>query len=305
MWALVCPASCQGGDGSFFSAASRPVLLLHEFPERYTASENVPSGSIDEMSWLTADAFGDDPSVVPSGAALFVRGWATDLHGTDPASVVLVRLDDHLLYEARIGTSRPDVAEALGKRALDACGFEVIVPTARLAPGAHSVRIVVVEPGENLFAELPQTAALNITDDCATLPDLPQRATASAGVLDEVIDRSREKAFAIDDGGAVSVKSGAVVYLRGWVCSMAPREPFPEIYALLDGRRAYRANAGILRADVATELGDPGLEPCGFDVEVPTRALRSGVHEIEILGVAAGEALVRTPVSLRLRIHRI
>lgn len=281
------------------------MLLLHEFPERYAASEYTPSGSIDEVSWLTADAFGDDPTLVPIGAALFVRGWATNLRGTGPAPVVIVRIDDHHFYEARVGTSRPDVGEALGNNAFGPSGFEAVVPTGRFGPGDHTVRIAVVEPGENMFAQLVQTVTFRIADDGVTLPDLPQQTVASAGVLDEVVDVSREKALAIEDG-AVSINHGAPLYLRGWACLTAPRETFQEIYALVDGRRAYRANAGTSRMDVATELGDLSLERSGFDVEVPTLGLRSGVHEIEILGLAAaGDVLVRTPVSVRVRIRRI
>jgi hypothetical protein len=281
------------------------VLLLHEFPERYTVSENTPSGSIDELSWLTADAFGDDPNAVPMGAALFVRGWATDLRGIGPAPAVIVRIDDHHFYEARVGVSRPDVAEALGNNALSPSGFEAVIPTGRFGPGAHTVSIAIIELGENLFAQLVQTVAFRIVDDGVPLPDLPRQTAPSAGVLDEIVDVSHERALTIDDG-AVSLSYGAPLYLRGWACLMAPRETFQEIYALVDGRRAYRANAGLSRVDVATELGHLSLERAGFDVQVPTLGLRNGVHEIEILGLtAAGDALVRTPVSVRLRIRRI
>lgn len=278
------------------------MLLLHEFPRRYVVSASAPAGSIDEVSWLTADASGDDPNVVPSGAALFVRGWAIDLSGMRPASVVIICIDDTHSYEARVGISRPDVAAAMGSTALDLCGFEAVIPTGRFVDGEHALRLAVLEPDQNVFAYLAQSARFHLVGDGVTLPDLPQHAMASAGALDEVLDCSREKAVAIDDG-VVAINPGTPLYLRGWACETAPRNPFREIYAIVDGRRAYRANAGIVRKDVAVALGAPELEPTGFDVHVPTIGLRRGVHEIAFLGLSdSADILVRTPVRVNLRI---
>jgi hypothetical protein len=281
------------------------VFLLHEFYQRYSAVEYTPAGSIDEVSWLTAEASGDDPMSVPSGAALFVRGWATDLRCASPARTVIVQIDKLRTYEARVGRPRPDVAAALHNEALKDCGFETVIPTGSLSPGAHTISIAVVELGESSYANLDQHATFGIVADGVALPVLPWRAVACASALDAILDQSTQKALSVRDGIVVAAP-GTPLLLRGWACPLTPREPFAEIYAVVDSRRVYRASAGLSRPDVAKDLDDQTLQPVGFEVHVPTIGLIRGSHEIEIAGLTvAGDALVRTQISVRLHIAGI
>ncbi|MGH2354829.1 MAG: hypothetical protein ACRDI2_01550 [Chloroflexota bacterium] len=86
--------------------------------------------------------------VVVQGSGLQVAGWMVNLDDPHPGAVAEVEVYDGdpaagtLLGKTTVGKARPDVARALADPALEASGFEVIVPTAGMAPGPRTLTVL-------------------------------------------------------------------------------------------------------------------------------------------------------------------
>jgi hypothetical protein len=278
------------------------MLHLIDFPHRFSRLEHDATGSIDEVSWITADTFGSDAAAVPRGAVLFVRGWALHLNETEPAHTVLVSIDAARSYTARVGTARHDVAEQSGNPAFAACGFEAVVPTGRLTPGEHRVTVSVLDRATGQYAGFCDGATFTVVaTNGVMLPQLPYREGSSRGNIDQVVDESNGNGFEEPDQ-PFTVSRGARLYVRGWTCAKAPVAAFDEVYAVVDGEHVFRASYGSPRPDIAEFLeAPPGVDALGFEVSIATGELAAGKHDVEVVGVSAGAGVVdRTPIALRI-----
>jgi hypothetical protein len=275
------------------------MLLLYEFPDRYTGAADALTGAVDGVTWLTADEVGPEGEPVPSGAALHVRGWAPNLDVTGPATQVVLSVDGVHKHHARVGGLRPDVARHFDNDNLGASGFEAIVTTGRLAPGEHEIVAYSVDAKSRRYARLAQSLTFTIVVDWKSLPpDVVRRDTLCAGNLDEVVDESRGRTLEPIDG-TVAVPRGSLLTLRGWLSNRSPAAPFEAAYALVDGERAYPLEYGSPRPDVSGALEGAESTDVGFRVSIPTVTLKRGMHRIEIVGMD-GDTVVPSPITLEI-----
>jgi hypothetical protein len=74
-------------------------------------------------------------------------GWAAARDSKSPARAACLVVDGHPLAKVAdlYGVMRADVANALGSPALGQSGFRIEIPQAALAPGAHTLRVAVLE----------------------------------------------------------------------------------------------------------------------------------------------------------------
>ena len=98
------------------------------------------------VSRLAAVGHSDSLHLERSATVLEVNGWATDhLTRVSPRGVCIA-IDGRIAQNATstIGGIRPDVASALNDpKALDS-GFTIVMPTADLGAGHHSVQVIVI-----------------------------------------------------------------------------------------------------------------------------------------------------------------
>jgi hypothetical protein len=93
-------------------------------------------------------------ALMRQGEPLRVRGWAANFDDPALTGIAEVTLysgavaNDKLLARAEIGRPRTDVARHFGDGRLNDTGFEASVPTAGLAPGSHTL-VIVVRTREN------------------------------------------------------------------------------------------------------------------------------------------------------------
>jgi hypothetical protein len=289
------PAPRQGSRASLKHGDC--VLLLFEFPDRYSDAGGAANGAIDGAAWMTSDRTGDTGDPVPSGTALFVRGWATDLAATGPATDVVLLVDGSEKFHARLGVPRPDVARTHGD-AFAACGYEGVITTGRLVPGPHVVTAYSVDADGRRYAQLATQMPFSIVADWMTLPDRTPASEDADGSLDEVVDESRGLRVT-PNGRAATVPRGAVLTLRGWFYDPNLPTSGVEAFAVVDGVQAFAATYGATRLDAVELTGTPNV---GFDARVPTAGLAPGVHEISIAARAGGPEgpTLRMPVAMRI-----
>jgi hypothetical protein len=277
------------------------VILLYEFPDRYTPTAEASAGAVDGVTWLTANEVGAEGTPVPIGAALHVRGWAANLDVTGPATQVIVSVDGRHKHHARLGGSRPDVARHFGNDSLTTSGFEAIVTTGRLAPGEHEIVAYSVDAQSRRYARISQSMPFTIVADWKAVPaEMQTSKTVCAGSLDEVRDESRGIALVPVDG-VLAIPRGVRLSLRGWFCNPGATTAFRGGYAIIDDERAYPLEYGLSRPDVAGSFDGPVPSDVGFSVEIPTITLKRGEHQLKIVGAGSdADAVFMTPISLQL-----
>jgi hypothetical protein len=73
-----------------------------------------------------------------------VVGWAIDDTAAAPARTVFIDIDGAPFQQAIYGDDSPQAVAALGSSGYDRCGFDAILDTTRLVPGAHQLTVRVV-----------------------------------------------------------------------------------------------------------------------------------------------------------------
>jgi hypothetical protein len=73
-----------------------------------------------------------------------VVGWAVDDTAAAPARTVFIDIDGAPFQQAVYGDDSPQAVAALGSSGYDRCGFDAILDTTRLVPGAHQLTVRVV-----------------------------------------------------------------------------------------------------------------------------------------------------------------
>lgn len=112
-------------------------------PAGAIVSAKMTAGHLDSIALGSAAATAPPPTLaVPPNTALVLNGWI--VLDTGPPTKVCAIVDGRTAPATiRYGTTRPDVAAALGKPGDAASGFTV---TLKVARGAHVVNVGAVEP---------------------------------------------------------------------------------------------------------------------------------------------------------------
>ena len=85
-----------------------------------------------------------------------VVGWAIDDQAAAPARTVFIDVDGAAFEQAVYGDDSPQAVAVLGSPSYDRCGFDAILDTTRLSPGAHQLTVRVVSAdGTRLYAPGP------------------------------------------------------------------------------------------------------------------------------------------------------
>jgi hypothetical protein len=279
------------------------MLSLFEFPSRYRTTGQPAKGSIDEISWISADRNGTDVAAVPRGAALYVRGWALDPTDSKPAAAVIITVDGKHTHEARSSLTRHDVAEAHANDAFLLAGFEALIPTGGLADGEHQVDISVADPDARTYASFAQPVSFAIHSSREALPSgLAYVDTGCEANVDEIRDEASDVQLN-PSAGSLPVARGTTLYLRGWALDRRAEAPLGDLYAVVDGDRVYRAVYGAERRDVAEIRKNTALTNVGFEIRIPCAEISRGSHRLELVGLATGEeALLRSGILFDLLI---
>lgn len=276
------------------------MFLLYTFPSRFTLAADAFTGAVDGISWVTGEGAGEEGLPVPAGAAAFVRGWATNLEMTRPATCVVLVLDDVWKTFARIGGGRPDVAAHFGSDELMASGFEGVFTTGNLAPGEHEVVAYTVDEPSKRYARIAQSLRFAVEADWLTPPKLPTIPSRGVGNIDGVDDEASKVPLSLIDG-VVYVSRGRSIKLHGWFFD-AEQAPLGPAYAIVDRERAYDIRYGGERPDVSDNLGRADARSSGFSVSLSTAGLSPGTHRIEIAAVGRTGDLVVLPLSLNVAV---
>jgi hypothetical protein len=233
------------------------------------------AGHIDAIDYIDPFAVSthDEPTVVPKGSVIVVRGWAA-LVASPGLGRVFVAIDDHPPLEATYGLERLDIVAAFADDAFARTGFEAACSSAHLAPGPHRLRVAIVdEAGEEHVVDGPMPFEID-----ATLDDVIRAADTTEAGAWIVVDRlAVDDAFAEEplDAGATSI-----VRVRGWAIEEGPGTG-SALFGVI-GSTVVRARYGLRRDDVAATLGAERFAECGFDLDVPMEAVPPGPHVVHL-----------------------
>jgi len=94
--------------------------------------------------------------------SITIQGWALDARAAKLASGVAARVDGARRIAGTYGNPRPDVARFFHTPAYEASGFRLVVPAGSLAPGRHTVELLVLSADRSRFYALPRPLTLEV-----------------------------------------------------------------------------------------------------------------------------------------------
>jgi hypothetical protein len=239
-------------------------------------------GNVDEVYFydtLLRDVDRDGKRRIPAGCSIFVRGWAFNPKAARPAHAVLGSFDDGTTFAIAYGRSRPDIALTFGVPEVEPCGFQGMYPLAGLSRGHHVLKIVTLDEA-NGYHELPGLVPFEIVPSRELFRGVERCGEERMKISIDSFTALRSGAIPI--GGALLVKDGDVVYLRGWAIDLERRAALHGAYAIVDDEEYVLGVHGLPREDIARTLRLPDAVRCGFTLRFSTRGLRPGPHALRV-----------------------
>jgi D-inositol-3-phosphate glycosyltransferase len=216
---------------------------------------------------------------------LVVQGWACLADGA--ARRAEVWLGEELLGRARVGVSRPDLAEALDRPEAILAGFELTVDAdeARRLVGTGETELRVVVTGITGRTFEPAPVPIEILDTG------PREAEEQPAV------------GAIDSPSAGAEIREGTLSVRGWACFAAGRVRRADVY--LGDEALGQARVGVPRPEHEANPRYPQAALGGFELTVSADAARAiaGAGQTEIRVVVSdteGRTYEPAPVEVRL-----
>jgi hypothetical protein len=106
-----------------------------------------------------------EPLSVDRGGTVRITGWAVDKPAEAQAGGVIALVDGASPVNARYGTSRPDVARALGSPSYERSGFEASIDTADLSPGLHRIAFAILDRDRRARYAVKPDVDINVRSD--------------------------------------------------------------------------------------------------------------------------------------------
>ena len=124
---IVAPANAASRLNLLFRSPQDTLALdLNALSESLSLSPNGLDIALRE-STNAMEGWVDEISVQP-GVAARVTGWAFDASNNEPAAAVVILNKDEVASVSKVGTWRPDVAQALGRSSASRSGFRAVFP---------------------------------------------------------------------------------------------------------------------------------------------------------------------------------
>ncbi len=243
-------------------------------------------GRIEEIDYIDVRSVGPhaEPRIVPKGAILSVRGWATVTELPGVSTGVYVGVDDALPLEASYGIDRPDVAEVFGSEAYASAGFRALLSTAHLDAGLHTVVCSVRDDeGQLLPIEGSEEFTIEAPFDQLVLESPRNESTP---IRIDAIEVDGEPSDEPIVAGATSV-----VTITGWAVDRPRMGLGRSIFAVI-GTLVVRGSYGLPRPDVVADQGGDRYLESGFAIGIPLDVVDPGSHSIAIRMVGADGATV-------------
>jgi hypothetical protein len=250
------------------------------------------SGHIDEIDYIdvAASAPHEQPTIVPKGAILTVRGWAVLAEEPAGTTGVYAIVDDGSPLEALYGLERDDIAELYGSDVHGSCGFKAVLSTSHLAPGQHTLSLAVRDAEGRLLA-VPGSESFTIE---SSLDRLVLEAPESESWTPIAVD-----SCAVDDEFAeepLVAGPASIVSIRGWAVDSPAGTVASAVFGVA-GSLAVKAAYGFPREDVVADQGGAEFRRSGFALDIPADELGPGSHAVLIRAVGAdGETVYDGPI---------
>jgi hypothetical protein len=98
-----------------------------------------------------------------AGTAVRLQGWAVDAGAAQAGSGAVAYVDGRPVSSGPYGADRADVAQYLGVPAFRFSGYQVEIPTAKISPGSHVLRVALVSPAGKQYETFGPALKLTVT----------------------------------------------------------------------------------------------------------------------------------------------
>jgi hypothetical protein len=246
---------------------------LHAFDPAGVAG-NTRGGidTVDYIDGLPGLVTHPHPTVVPHGAPLLVSGWTVDPSTDGPPLAVCVLLDRARPLDARIGIARGDIM--LKHKTEEFVGYQIVVGTDDLAPGAHELRTYALSADGFWY----ESAAAGFRLYRRALPEKEALTRGLQIFLERVIDIGAETEVPPE----TPIRANRWMLFCGWTFDHVLRGGAATIAAFDDAGRMWSGPSTIERPDVrvAKHASDDRL---GFEIAIPAAVFERGPHRLRFV----------------------
>jgi hypothetical protein len=202
---------------------------------------------------------------IPHAADFVVRGTFTDAGMQSGISAARVRV------EGSADVSTQPLAKGPA--------FELVIPTSGVKLGLHGAYVEMVGANGTAVA-FAKPILFEVDAAAGNVPAGIQRTAPIAGNIDiccrlsePQTARSTELQTALNDS----------VLVQGWAYDPSARTSGRGLLLVVDGTRAFEAEYGIARPDVAASYRNDAVRDSGYAAIVPASAFSAGQHTVNLM----------------------
>ncbi len=201
---------------------------------------------------------------IPHGSDFVVRGKFTEAAPQGDIQAAGLQVD---------GDGRRSV-ESLSKSP----EFELSIPTSELKPGLHDLHVeLLLTSGKKRPFEKP--IVFEVDSPAVRVPPSVDPVPLAAAVDVCCSLRDPGSAHASD----LQLELGDSLLVEGWAYDSTARSTGRALLLVVDGARAFQAEYGISRPDVATFFRNETYRNSGYEAVVPASAFSVGQHTVNLM----------------------
>jgi hypothetical protein len=202
---------------------------------------------------------------IPHASHFVVRGKLTEAGLQSRIKAARLKVDSN----GRVST------ESLAKSPV----FELSIPTSELTPGRHAVYVEMLQAGGKMLP-FEKPIIFEVDSVPERIPSGVRGAVPLAGAIDICCRLSEPGSVRASD---LQLKLGDSLLVEGWAYDPTARSTGRLLLLVVDGTRAFQADYGISRPDVATFFRNQAYRDAGYTAVVPASAFSVGQHTLNLV----------------------
>jgi hypothetical protein len=157
--------------------------------------------------------------------------------------------------------------------------FELSIPTAALTPGRHDVHVEMLQAGGKILP-FEKPIIFEVDSVPERLPSAVRGAAPLAGGIDICCRLSEPESARASD---LQLELGDSLLVEGWAYDPTAHSTGGLLLLVVDGTRAFQADYGISRPDVAAFFKNQAYRDAGYAAVVPASAFPVGQHSVNLV----------------------
>jgi hypothetical protein len=208
-----------------------------------------------------------------------IKGRATDEMKQLPSGGIIAELGDYAFESQFVYTNNNEQTNQVAQSR-----WGIVMPSSILKNVKNEIVITALHPDRKHVFNSTKivTAELYFPDTINYLQGLTQLSQTTDYAIDLVNEH-----LAAEARQPIPI-NGRMLTIKGWAVDKNEKVAASNVIAVIDGKQ-FTSKYGLARPDVARALRNDAYNNSGWELQIPVRDIRKGVHEINFMVITGDE----------------